>query len=360
MEENKKPECDIPDSIDDAENPTYADLFCKNCGSTDVVQGFSIPLCQECRQRFTKYPIPTAIKIFSAIIIAIMTFSLFSFPESLKAGIAFERGLRAETGKKFITAAKEYEKAVEIFPNSFIACGKLFVAYVKNHQFVEAEEAFNMINGKESSNSDEVRIIDEANAALGYLDQYYNISEGLIDLIGQYSEGSPEIFADKLKEYTSQNHDDYWGLYYYSNILFDLERYDESKAASLKALSMNADIYEIRLAAASAYRQTGEFDKAIEQCNIVLEENVECVDAYAALSKIDLKRHQYEDALGTALHAYSLDNNNYNAVHTLALAYHFNGMYSDRDSFMTLLKQTDQDYYNYTMDIIEGRSRLFD
>lgn len=336
------------------------DSICSNCGRSPVVEGYSIPLCLECRQHFARYPVPKLIKVFAVVILAIMTYSLVSFPKSLSAGIAYERGLRAESESKYMTAVREYEKAAEIFPNSFIVNGKLFVASVRNSQFDLAEHALAKIKGKESSDSKEIEVIDQANEAMSHLDHYYNMSESLYNLLNHYSQSSLDVMADKLSEFITQNPDEYWANYYYAGILFDLEKYNEAKTFYLKALNMQPDIYEFRLGAAAAYRQTGEFDKAIAECNAVLTANAEYADAFASLSKIQLKQHQYEKALKSAAAAYSLDGSNYNAIYTMCLAYHFNGMIDDRDTIMTLLKETESQYYESIKDIIDGRSKLYD
>ena len=343
------------DTDEDADNS-----ICSSCGRSPVVEGYSIPLCQECRQHFTRFPIPKWIKVFAVVILFFMTYSLVSFPKSLNAGIAYERGLRAEGEKKYMTAAREYEKAAEIFPASFIANGKLFVASVKNNQFELAEEAFARIEGKGSNDSKEIEVIDQANDAMAHLDHYYSISESFINLLNQNVQSEPDVMADKLSGYIAQNPAEHWAYFYYANFLFDLEKYDEAKTAYLKALSMQPDIYEFRLGAAAAYRQTGEYDKAIAECNAVLADNTEYVDAFAALCKVQLKQHRYDEALQSATTAYSLDNNNDHAVYTLALAYHFNGMISDRDTSVTLLKETGSQYYDSIKDIIDGKSRLYD
>lgn len=349
----------------DTDTGTDADIdtdnsICSNCGNSPVVEGYSIPLCQECRQYFTKFPVPKWIKIFAVVILFFMTYSLVSFPKSLNAGIAYERGLRAEGEKKYMTDVREYKKAVEIFPDSFIANGKLFVSSVWNNQFDLASEAFARIEGKESDDSKEIEVIDQANDAMAHLDYYYNISENFINQLNQNAQSELDVLADKLSGYIAQNPTEYWAYFYYANILFDLEKYDQAKTAYLKVLSMQPEIYEFRLGAAAGYRQTGEFDKAIAECNAVLSENTECVDAFASLCKIQIKQHQYEEALQSAMTAYSLDNNNDHAVYTLALSYHFNGMISDRDASMTLLKETGSDYYESIKDIIDGKSRLYD
>ncbi|MEN6314992.1 MAG: tetratricopeptide repeat protein [Clostridiaceae bacterium] len=333
---------------------------CKNCGSPSVLEGYTIPLCSECRQKFMKYPVPKSIKVFSTIMLAIMVFSLLSFSKSLNAGIAYERGLRAEKEAKFNTAVREYKKVTEIFPESFIACGKLFVAYVKNYQLDEAIETFELIEGKESSNSDEVKVIDQANEALGILDAYYNLNQELVDIYNLYTDAPLQTKCEKLKGYVAKYPDDFMGFYTLGDTLFDLEAYEDAKSAYLQSISLRPDLYMLRLGVAAVYRQTGEFEKAIAECNTVLEYNKESAEAYASLSKIDLKRHLYESALQLANKAYEYDGDSINSVYTLTLAYHFNNKTEDRDSCLALLQALDPSYYDYAKSIIDGKSKLYE
>lgn len=343
----------------ESQNSTFSgnEQTCANCGESPVVEGYSIPLCYRCREHLIKYPVPVPVKIFALIVLLVFTFSMLSFPKSLKAGIAYERGLRAESEKKFIRAANEYQKVVEIFPNSFIACGKLFVTHVKNHNFDQAAEVFAMIEGKESKDSDEIVVIDEANEALEFLDGFFSFSDALYEIVERNE--SLESTSKSLKQYVDQNPLDHWGHYYYAQVLFDLKLYEAAKAEYLKAVELKPEIHEFRLGAAAAYRQTGEISKAIEQCNIVLSENAEFPEAFVSLSKIDLKCRRYDDALENAKKAFAYESTNPNAIATLALACHFNKMDDQRDELLNILLDYDKEYYDYAIEIISGESDLF-
>jgi|GEM_PF-855819 len=344
------------DSAENEEDPTV----CRNCGRTPVVEGYTIPLCKECRRHYTNHPVPVWIKVFATIVLAVMTYSLISFPKSLEGGIAYERGIRAEKQNKYITAANEYMKVVDIFPNSFIGWGKLFIARVKNNQFNEAEEAFSRIEGKKSSNDDEGRVIDEANIAVDTLDYYYNVSEELNNIIARQADTPPEEFTKELTDYTAKNPNDYWGQYLLGNMLFDAERYEEAKIAYLNAVNLCPQVDEFHLGVAAAYRQTGEFDKAMAECKLVLAENVELVDAHTSMAKIYLKQHKYDEALKSAQKAFALDNSNSNAAGTLAVAYHYSNMTDDMNDTLDLLKGLDQNYYDFVKEITDGKSTLYD
>lgn len=87
--------------------------LCKSCKSPNVMPGYSIPLCQECREKFIHYPIPIKIKIASILIFVIVAISLISFPKSINAGIQYERGEVAKNENKYYTAMLEYEKLLD-------------------------------------------------------------------------------------------------------------------------------------------------------------------------------------------------------------------------------------------------------
>jgi len=353
MEEefNETPEVDTI-----SENETK----CASCGSSDVVDGHSIPLCADCRRHFTHYPVPAWIKIMSVVILAVMVVALIQFPKSIKAGIAFERGKRAEDAKKYSTAAKEYKKVIEIFPDSFIAKGKLFVAYVKNGQIENAENAFEQIKGKKSTDADEKEIIKEANDALNTLDSYYNLNKDLSAILDNEKNDGLEVTYKKLTDYSKKNPKDFNGYFYLGDVLYEQGNYKDAQAAYMKAVQLKPELSFARLSAAAAYRQNKEFDKAIAECNKVLESNAESSDAYASLGKIDLKRHEYKSALEYAKKAYEYDNSNIGTMETLALAYHFNNMASERDETLNNLKSLKDPYISKIQDIIDGKSKIYE
>lgn len=74
---------------------------CRNCGIMNIEEGYPFPLCHDCRKSLSSRPIPFKIKGFFVLVLAIALTSLVTFPASLEAGVAYQRGIMAEKDKKF-------------------------------------------------------------------------------------------------------------------------------------------------------------------------------------------------------------------------------------------------------------------
>jgi Flp pilus assembly protein TadD, contains TPR repeats len=314
-------------------------------------------LCGECRDLLSKRPFPRWIKIVSGILLLIMIFSLIQFPSAIKAGIEYEKGIEAENSKKYITAMNHFKNASVKYPDSTSVQARLFIAYCYNGRITEASRTFNIIKGKKSSDDDMLKQVDTAmelaNAHYGYSDDLYN-------MLNQSMGGKTEEIYNKLKDYTQKNPRDALGFLQLGNTLFDLENYKDAGDMYAKALSINPKLYLAHLSMASVYRQTGELDKAVEECNKVLQYNAEDVNAYASLSKIELKRHQYDKALNLALSAYGLDKGNLNVIDNLAIVYHYKNMVKERDEIFNILKQNNYYDIDRTKAIFDGKLKIYD
>ncbi|HEX2946483.1 MAG TPA: tetratricopeptide repeat protein [Clostridia bacterium] len=297
--------------------------------------------------------IPLWIKVFVIIIVAVMTFSLISSPKPLKAAFAFENGIRAERQHKYITAANEYKKVVDIFPNSVVGWGKLYIACFKNKQYDAADLAYSKIADKLKPYGG---ISDEIQIAVVYYDSKQEINV----ITSAMSRIKPVDFLEKVSDYVRRNPDDYWGQYSLGAAYLNLEQYDEAKIAYLNAIKLCPYIDDFHMALATTYNQLGEYGKAINECNIVLEKNCELPDAYSILAETYLMQHKYDKALQSAKQAFEFDNGNSNAVGILTVAYYYNNMTDEMNETLTLLKKIDQEYYYGIKDITEGKSTLYD
>src|ERR1700761_1812511 len=83
---------------------------CANCGRPAMEEEHPTLLCGECREMFTRFPIPLWIKAFAGGVGVLLLFSLVTLPKNLNIGIHLERGERAEKQKKFMTAGQELKK----------------------------------------------------------------------------------------------------------------------------------------------------------------------------------------------------------------------------------------------------------
>jgi hypothetical protein len=106
------------------EPPPLPPLPCQLCGKV-AEPGHAAQLCSDCRTTLSKRPFPLWIKLVIILVGLVFLYALAKAPASFVASIAFERGQRAEAAGNFGTAATEYAKAVEQFPESTSAVARL-------------------------------------------------------------------------------------------------------------------------------------------------------------------------------------------------------------------------------------------
>jgi tetratricopeptide (TPR) repeat protein len=92
------------------------------------------------------------------------------------------------------------------------------------------------------------------------------------------------------------------------------------------------------------YRETGRFENAADSIEKVLKSNKEHPQAYVALSKLELSKHDNKAGLEYAEKAYEYDSGDLNVISNLSLAYHYNNMTAERDKLFAVLKQNN--YYD--------------
>lgn len=125
--------------------------LCKACGQPFEERGYQFPLCEKCRTILANRPLPKIVKAAFLCVLIILILSFTKFPDSLKAGIAFEKGRMAEDMGHFEIAALQYKKVVEYFPNSDLALARLGIAQYKSGKFPEATRIFSLLSGRSIS-----------------------------------------------------------------------------------------------------------------------------------------------------------------------------------------------------------------
>ncbi len=338
-------------------NVVNEELICKNCASFTIETGYELALCKECRTILSRRPFPIWIKIFFLIVIIILAIALLKFPLTIASAIDYERGSKAEEERKYISALREYKKVADRYPDSIPVLAKMFIAYFKNGKVIEASNTLKTIEGRDLSDT---KLLKQVNDTIAMMNSFYDYNKQLLEILEQQKTDKVDLTLSKLKLYTEKNPKDSLGYVHLGNALFDMGKYLEAKDMYLNALAINPNLYFVRLNIASVYRQIGEIDKAITECNKVLEQNAESVAAYCSLSRIELKRHKYKSALELAQKAYNLDEKNLSAVDTLALAYHYTNMTKERDQLLKTLKKAGYSDLERTMAIIEGKLNLYD
>jgi hypothetical protein len=123
---------------------------CGSCRQPHVERGYRSPLCSTCRTALARRPVPPWITGTGVLIAIMLAVALVKFPASLGAGLAYERGQRAERARDYARAVSEYERVVRRFPDSTEATARLGVAHFRAGHLLEAAVTLDKIGGRES------------------------------------------------------------------------------------------------------------------------------------------------------------------------------------------------------------------
>lgn len=328
---------------------------CKNCNNPNIESGYRIDLCSECRDKLSNRAIPKEIKVFFGIIILIMIVAIAKFPNSIKAAIEFERGVKAEEDRKYITAMNEYRKVLNKYPDSTLPIAKLTIAMYKNGRFEETIKMMDKLYGKEMDNE----IILELNFIMGDITSIYYPNEELVKIMNEYSgDYKSEKLLESLKIYVDENQDDVGGKYYLANTLFEFGEYKEAEKLLIDAIKIKHNSYFSKLLLIAVYREQKQYEKALEYCNKLLDLNRENQYVYVAMSRIELKRYNDKLALDLAKKAYKLDENDTYAASNLSLVYHYNDMIQERDEMLKFVKnKNDEREIDFLVSIFDGTNK---
>ncbi|HEX5324741.1 MAG TPA: tetratricopeptide repeat protein [Capsulimonadaceae bacterium] len=137
----------------EATAPTEAEeeIGCKSCGHPDTEPGYALSLCVSCRDKLARRPMPWWISASAVLVLLAVVVASASFPSSLSAGVAYERGKRAEASGNYALAAKEYGLVVRKYPDSTDALIRYGVSAYHAGELDEAAETFNKLSGQEVS-----------------------------------------------------------------------------------------------------------------------------------------------------------------------------------------------------------------
>lgn len=332
---------------ENVETVEYEGPVCANCKKHEVEEGYRANLCKSCRESFVKRRIPWHIKGVVLLIILMVIVGITGIDVPLRANINYERGQIAEREKKYVTALNCYNKVAEAYPDSTIVLARTYITQFYNENVKESLQILNKIAGREVEDDalvDEINKIVDRTKVLYYYDVEFQ----------QYLEGNQDRDLKELAEDLSSFCKDYPNnitvVYYYASSLFDLEKYDEARSVMEKIMPGNEDCYSGHLLIAATYRETGNYEKAIEACDRVLNQNAEYVSAISSKARIELKLNNVKSGLALAQKAYKLDENNPYSISTLALAYHYNNMNKERDNmFEAFKKYSENDEYNISL-----------
>ncbi|WP_099188847.1 tetratricopeptide repeat protein [Tepidibacter mesophilus] len=337
---------------------TEEKIICCNCKEEEALENHPTDLCKNCREAYIKYPIPIWIKALSVIVLIIMIFSLMHFKSSLIGAVNYERGLKAEKELKYVTAQNSYKKALDQFPESELLKSRLFIASVKGDNLEEIETAYDEILKIEYYDKD---LLNEVQSAINLYGKNFFITNGIEEILQNKNLSIDQVISSLEKLTKSNENENICGAYYYlGSAFYSNKEYEKAISAFDTAYSINPEIYFFKIPKATCYTELGDYEKAKEVLKETFTFNKEYTPAYVSLSFINLKEHNYEEALKNAHIAYSIDKNNLDSVEAITISNHYLKNENERDKYIKILKENN--YYNIdrVKDIVSGKIKDYE
>jgi tetratricopeptide (TPR) repeat protein len=311
---------------------------CKNCGSSIVEEGYKFNLCEDCRNKLSKRPVPKKIKIVFFIVIGLVIYSLMRFPTTMKGAIAYEKGNQAEEQKKYFTALEEYQKASEQYTSSGDIISKIIIAEYYNGNY---SKVIDLLIALEGTTIDSEELYNQLDKISIELQDIYVPGDELNNLLDSIETDTDSVKIQKLTEYINAHPNNTMSAYILFDLLCGQGDYEQAKNYMSKVLGRHPDNQYALICMASIENKLENYDSAISYCNHILDINIESADAYSSLAKIELARLDNEKALEYIQKAYSIDSDDLFIMEGLVEIYHYNDMIEERDAMIDIIKQRD-------------------
>jgi tetratricopeptide (TPR) repeat protein len=192
--------------------------------------------------------------------------------------------------------------------------------------------------------------------------QYYQPFAAADALLRRYNNDLLAVPAVVYRQYTMMYpHDLYTLTNLYATACLSNNAFEAADSLLNKALSIDST-YAVALRLKIAVKQElHQPDSALLYCNRMLAINRECVTAMAAKARILLRKGDKREGLSLATQSFLLDSTNGYAMATLAIAYHCNRRFRERDALMlrALTDSVLNSYMQYAKDVASGRESFF-
>ncbi|HMK17882.1 MAG TPA: hypothetical protein VK492_06785 [Chitinophagaceae bacterium] len=329
---------------------------CINCGSSWIEQGHPTPLCSECRQSFIKFPIPSVIKIFSLVIIAIVFIAMIRLPNNISLGVHEARGEKALKNKQFLTAQREFKKVLKESPEYLDAKinSALSSFYVQDYSSM-----LNNLNELEGKKIEDQNLYADLLNATSQLSSYFP-SDSFLAMQKNYADSSGNIPVNEIQKFVSANPDDIYASIALSSSLFDKKEYLIADTILSNVLNKMPTHLTALALMATLKRELNQFDESIAYCDKLLSINRESIYGMSSKSRTYLKMQKDKEALKLALEAREISEDDLYNLATLAMVYHFNNMIKQRDEILAnaMKDSLSQTYFEFANDVISNKVKF--
>jgi len=338
--------------VDENLNPeTEQKPVCATCGNPEILEGYPIKLCNDCRNKFIQFPIPVWVKLFGAGIAVILLVSAIWLPQNLGAAIALSRAENAEKNRDYLTEQRELEKAKKSVPNSIDILGHLAVASFYNFNLGTTDST---INALQKRNFEDTALLHNINYIIDELKSFYP-SEAFDTAFTKYKKTLVPDTA--LERYIRKNPNDMYALYTLASSSADKDEYQKSDTLLSRILTIQPDFILALNMKCMTKRELNQFDSSAYYCDRLLYINHQSTYAMSAKARTLVKSGKNKEGLELALKVSDLNKNDPYNLTTLAIAYHFNKNYKERDRLIDLAEKdsVSRYYMKYAKEIFSGK-----
>ena len=359
MEENL-PATGSEPPVESEENSSVR--ICSNCSRPAMEEDHPTLLCTECREHFTRFPVPLWIKAFAGGIGILLLFSLFTLPGNLGLGIRLERAKRAEEQHKYHTAERELKKVLEKTPDNIEAEGHLLISSFYNQDF---ETFTDQVKKLEHANVEDKELFARIESVMNKANVYVS-NDSFENFFTTRHIPLPQVPDSAWDSYFRNNPQDDYAAITFAGLLFKREKYLRCDSILQTVLSRDRECYPALILEVSVKREEGDLDGAMTCARRLLAINKESAFGQASEVRTLLRQKKDKQALDLALQWYrQQDDENMYMLSTMILAFHFNGRTGDRDELIKKARAQAKDSISidqmqYALDVIAKKEKFRD
>ncbi|WP_431212440.1 tetratricopeptide repeat protein [Puia sp. P3] len=321
-------------------------------------------MCADCRDHFVRFPIPHWVRAFAGAVVILVLFSLYTFPKNISAAISLEKGKKAEKEKKYVTAQREMEDVLEKIPRNVEARGHLIIDAFYNRDYDAMGEQYEYVR---YSGFDDHELVGQIDYVMSKSSLFFVDST---DSFPKFRKAHPDLQLlpdTSWKNYMGRNPHDILALSFYGNILYESGRYELCDSCMRQILLLDRENGGAFGMLSAVKRKQHKLDSALYYNERLLAINKELPDGLESKARTLLLLRRDKEALSLAREGYELGNKDLYSQTTLILAYHFNGLATDRDDLIkkaTIAAATadssDREIFRYAIDVVTNKEKFRD
>jgi tetratricopeptide (TPR) repeat protein len=331
---------------------------CLNCGNPEIFKDSPNPLCSECREKFIKFPIPLWVKAFGGVVAALVIFSLFSMPANISRGITYEKGIKAENEKNYLTAQHYFRTVVNNTPGYIEAKAHLLITSFYNNDLYTFTAMSDTLTGK---SVDDNYLLNKVQELLDKAVNYFP-TDSFIAMHEKYKDVADTIPDSVYEELIKNNSKDVFSKVMYASSLYNRNAYAKADSVLADILTEDSEHISALEMMAAIKRLENHPEQSLEYCEKLLQVNHESIYGLSCKARTLLKMNKNTEALKLALQSTQLDSTDYYSKATLALAYHFNNKTAERDKIIHNATATKDSavmtYFQFVLDVISNKETL--